>query len=226
MTRIATLAFAACMLAAPAAACDAPVCVVDPDSLNLPRVITFDDLPSSFGPGRQVETVLVQDGAQFGERFAGQVAMADGNFDRIKGEAAAPLTVLPGAPGQTLGVLRLMATSVLHGHGPAGFPKHEAAGEGAIAFVFDHDQSALALDIRGGEQGEAMLTFLARDGRRIHSLTLGPLSEQSYGFQRSDDLPDIAGVLIENADPEGIALDNIRFRDDLVIGMLLLPLQP
>lgn len=207
-------------LASRAGACESAVCQVDPDNLHLSRVITFDDLPSGFGVGRMIETVLVQDGAQFGERFAGQIVTAEGDFDRVHGDAISPLTVIPGAPGQTFGVLRLMATSVLNGYGPAGYPKDNAGGEGALAFVFDFDQSTLGLDIRGGELGSATLTFFRRDGSTIHVMTLGPLSETSYGFRRAGDQPDIAGVLIENADPQGIALDNIRFNDVIELSLL------
>ncbi|WP_239113247.1 hypothetical protein [Shimia biformata] len=210
----------------PALACDTPICEVDPDTLGLDQVITFDDLPSSFGVGREVPEVLVRKGAQFGERFAGQILTFDGDYDRAAGGAMAPLTVLPGVKGQNLGILRLMATSVLHGHGPAGFPNPQAAGEGSVAILFDHDQSAVGFDIRGGEGGAAFVTFLKRDGTAIGSLTIAPLSEKEYGFRRSDDTPDIAGMLIENADPEGIALDNVRFREEVVLGLLAITAQP
>ncbi|MEP2533991.1 hypothetical protein [Shimia sp.] len=222
MRIIPVLTLCSTLIATAAAACDAPVCVVDAETLSLSRTITFDDQPSSFGVGRQVEKVLVQPGVSFGERFAGQDLTREGNFDRVGGTALAPLTVLPGAPGETLGILRLMATSVLHGHGPEGFPKAEATGEGAIAVLFENDQSAVAFDIRGGEQGVAIVTFLRRDGTGIHNLTLGPLSEATYGFQRANDTADIAGLIIENADPEGIALDNLRFERNAMLSLLSL----
>ncbi|SFM40179.1 hypothetical protein [Shimia aestuarii] len=221
MRQLAALLFGTSLLATASAACEAPICVVDADTLFLARTITFDDQPSSFGVGRQVEDVLIQPGVSFGERFAGQSLTREGNYDRVGGTALAPLTVIPGAPGQTLGILRLMATSVLHGHGPEGFPKREATGEGAIAALFENDQSAIAFDIRGGEQGEATVTFLRRDGHPIHSLRLGPLAEATYGFKRRDDISDIAGLVIENADPEGIALDNLRFDRNAVLSLLL-----
>ena len=34
-----------------ALACAQPVCLVDPDSLILPRIIDFDDIASGWGPG-------------------------------------------------------------------------------------------------------------------------------------------------------------------------------
>lgn len=200
--------------------CDAPICLIDVETLTLARIVTFDDQPSSFGVGRQVEDVLHQPGVSFGERFLGQALAQENTYDRIVGQALSPLTILPGAPGQTLGIMRLIATSVLHGQGPAGFPKTEAAGEGAIAVLFENDQSALAFDIRGGELGYADITFLRRDGHVIHSIRLGPLSESSYGFIRSHGAADIAGLIIENSDPQGIAVDNVKFDHTLVLSLL------
>lgn len=208
------------LTALPALACERPVCIVPPDQMLLARQITFDDLPSGFGVGRQIPGILEQNGARFGERFAGQSLMQNGVFDAVQGPATAPLTLLPGAPGETLGILRLMRTSVLQGHGPVGFPRAEAVGEGAIAVIFDYDQSGLALDIRGGEMGQATVSFFARDGQVIDSHVLGPLSETTHGFERRGDLRDIAGLLVTNTDPEGIALDNLKFDKSAVLGLL------
>lgn len=191
-----------------------------PESLSLSRHVTFDDLPSSFGIGRQITGILEQNGVRFGERFAGQPLESDGDFDVVSGPARAPLTLLPGAPGETLGILRLMRTSVLQGHGPRGYPRTEAVGEGAVAVIFDNDQSALSLDIRGGEQGIATLSFLSRDGRVIDTHVIGPLSETSHGFQRPDNQTDIAGLILTNKDPQGIALDNLRFDKPAILGLL------
>ncbi|MEC7962421.1 MAG: hypothetical protein VX083_14150 [Pseudomonadota bacterium] len=197
--------------ASQAMACAAPVCQVPQAELSFGRVITFDDLPSSPGVGRELEGVLDQPGAQFGERFAGQLLLSEGGFDRIEGRALAPLSVLAGQTGQSLGVMRLTQTSVLQGYGPQGFPNVDAIGEGAVAIVFDRDQSAIGLDIRGGEAGMARVVFLRRDGSEIAALEVQPLAEDSYGFRRNAAVPDIAGILILNRDPQGIALDNIRF---------------
>ncbi|WP_299354596.1 hypothetical protein [uncultured Shimia sp.] len=215
--------FAFCLTvvtALPAWACERPVCPVPAESLILSRHITFDDLPSSFGIGRKIDGILEQNGVQFGERFVGQPLEAEGDFDVVPGPASAPLTLLPGAPGQALGILRLMRTSVLQGHGPRGFPKTEAVGEGAIAMIFDYDQSAIALDIRGGEQGHATLRFLSRDGRILDTHRIGPLSESTHGFLRSDEQTDIAGLLLTNNDPEGIALDNLKFDKAAILSLL------
>lgn len=207
-------------IATPSLACERPVCLVPAESLMLSRHITFDDLPSGFGIGRKIDGILEQNGAQFGERFAGQPLESEGDFDVVPGPANAPLTLLPGAPGEALGILRLMRTSVLQGHGPRGYPRTEAVGEGAIAVIFDYDQSALSLDIRGGEQGVATIRFFSRDGHVIDTHTIGPLSETSHGFLRANEQTDIAGLILTNKDPEGIALDNLRFDKSAILSLL------
>ncbi|MDQ2089160.1 hypothetical protein [Marimonas arenosa] len=191
--------------------CDQPVCLVSPQNLALAHVITFDDVQSSLGIGHPIDGLLIRPGARFGERFSGQSLDYDGDYDRIAGAALSPLTVIPGAPGATLGAMRLGPTTVLHGHGPRAFPRVEAVGEGAIAIEFDNDQAALAFDLRGGEDGALDISFLRRDGSEIARLRIEPLGEERYGFVRGDNVADIAGILITNSDPQGIAIDNLAF---------------
>ncbi|WP_137702035.1 hypothetical protein [Marimonas lutisalis] len=200
------------------AACDAPVCLVSRDSLALSHLIDFEDIPNSMGIGTAIDALLARPGARFGERFAGQALLVEGDYDRVEGLARPPLTALPGAPGQSLGAMRLPGTVVLHGLGQRGFPRDAAAGEGMIAIEFEHDHGALAFDLRGGEQGHATVIFLRRDGSEIARLSIGPLAEESYGFLRNAAQPDIAGILILNSDPQGIAIDNLAFDDPRLTG--------
>lgn len=193
--------------------CAAPICVQPRDELGLSRLLTFEDVPNSLGVGARIDDLLTRPGARLGERFAGQILTQDGDFDRVSGRPDAPLTVQPGTPGRNLGAIRLPGTVVLHGLGPRGFPRAEAIGEGAIAIAFDHDQGALALDLRGGEGGHATVIFYRRDGSIIHRLHLSPLGEDSFGFLRNATDADIAGLLILNSDPQGIAIDNLAFDD-------------
>lgn len=200
------------ILLAPAAfACDGPVCLVNPDSLALTRIIDFEDTQSSNGPGWKVEELLVLPGAVFGERFAGQVVHPQGPHDTITGNVLGPLTILPGASGQNLSVVFMQGDNILTGYGVAGFPKRDAQGEGAMAFLFDEDQSALSFQVRGGESGNVKATFLSRDGAIISILELPKPGEHAFGFVRQNGVGDIAGVLITNTDPQGLGLDNIRF---------------
>lgn len=204
-------ALALTLLPTGAIACGAPVCLVDPDSLALVRVITFDDIHSGAGPGRNVDDILPLDGAVFGERFAGQSVTTETNHDLISGDALSPLTMMAGARGQNLSVVRFSGNAVINGYGTAGYPKREAQGEGAIAVLFDNDQSDLAFDLRGGEAGVAVVTFHRRDGTVIHSVPIDPTGEFAVGFARADGARDIAGFILTNTDPQGLALDTLRF---------------
>ena len=55
------------------------------------------------------------------------------------------------------------------------------------------------------------MQFIARDVTTLDILSLGPLSENSFAFARQAMQPDIAGFILQNTDPQGIALDNLRF---------------
>lgn len=194
-----------------AMACGAPVCLINPDHLLLPHIITFDDIQSGGGPGFRVDDILPLPGATFGERFAGQIVTQAGAHDQIEGAAFAPLTMMPGAAGQNLSVVRFGGTTVLNGYGAAGFPKREAQGEGAIAVLFDQNQSALAFDLRGGEAGVAMVHFMRRDGTVIGIVPIDPTGEMTVGFSRDRGIDDIAGIIVTNTDPQGLAIDTLRF---------------
>jgi hypothetical protein len=199
------------LLPLPVLACENPVCLVDPDDLILPRVIDFDDLASGWGPGVEVDDVLALQGASFGEHFAGQNVASRDTFDSVTGPAFGPLTLMPGPDGQNLSVVHFSGNAVINGWGAAGFPKREAQGEGAIAVMFDEDQSALAFDLRGGEAGAAQVIFLRRDGGLIGSVNVQPTGEFAVGFYRQNGKSDIAGVVITNTDPQGLAIDTLRF---------------
>ena len=205
------LSLALTCLASTANACAELICIVDPESLDLTRIITFEGTQSTAGPGWQIDAVLVMEGASFGERFAGQTQMVAGDHDVIDGAASAPLTLLSGAPGAALSLVRMNGNTLLNGYGPAGFPKRQAQGEGAIAWVFDEDQSALSFQLRGGEGGQAQAQFLRRDGSVIDVIVITPVGEHAIGFQRGGKERDIAAVVLTNTDPQGVALDNLRF---------------
>ena len=202
------------------AECGAPVCAVEPGSLRFSRLLDFDALASAPGVGRAEDALIVLDGASLGERFLGQFVVAEDTFDRLAGAAAAPLSLLAGAPGRSLGVLRLIETTVVHGLGEAGFPRTAAIGEGALAVLFERDQAAFGFDLRGGEGGSARLVILGRDARVIHVLRIGPLAEGQHAFLRHNSLQDIAGFTLVNDDPEGISLDNLRFEAEELLGLL------
>lgn len=201
----------AAALAGGAAACSAPVCRVDPAELALAERVDFDDHPSGWDPGIRIDTILSFPGASFAERFAGQTAVPQGDFDRLTGSPLAPLALLPGARGQNLSVVRLHGSNILTGFGPASWPKVAAQGEGAISVLFDEDQPALALDILGGERGPLRIAFWSRSGTLLHTERLTTTHPLTLGFARRGGAADIAGLSITNTDPQGLAIDNLRF---------------
>lgn len=206
------------VLPLPALACGAAVCLVDPERLALPRQIDFTNAPAGYGPGHLVDEVLTLSGARFGERFAGQILRHNGPHDDVSGPAFGPLTLLAGEKGQNLSVVGFMGTRALNGYGIAGFPLRDAQGEGAIAVLFDDDQSAIALHLRGGEAGRAEVMFLRRDGSILARVPITGLAEQSYGFVQSGGAGDVAGIVLTNTDPQGIALDTIKFGNAANLG--------
>ena len=119
-----------------ALACDRPVCGVDPQELSLARLVDFEDMAGGYGPGRLYRQVIEADGVSFGEHLAGQSRGADGPYDRIDGPATPPLRLGDVPRGALLSITRVGKSSVLNGQGPAGYPKREAEGEGAIAILF------------------------------------------------------------------------------------------
>ena len=197
--------------AAMATACETPICQVNPDSLALTQIITFEDQPATMGPGRPLDEFLVLPGASFAERFIGQSLEFTGNHDRVVGPAANPLGLMAGQAGQNMSLVIMGQNRVLNGYGPAGYPRRNAQGEGAISVLFDQDQPALAFDLRGGENGFARVQFLRRDGSVIVEIAVQNLGEYAVGFRRQNDEPDIAGFVVMNIDPQGLAIDNIRF---------------
>ena len=194
-----------------AAACDRPVCAVSPDELSLTRLIDFERMAGGYGPGRLYRRVIVADGASFGEHLQGQARGAQGPYDRITGAASTPLQLAEVPRGQLLSITRVGTSRVLNGQGPAGYPKREAEGEGAIAVLFEHDQAALSLDIVGGEGGTGWILFLARDGSELDRHELPDLREETRAFHTPALVPRIAALVLTNDDPEGIAIDNLRF---------------
>lgn len=193
---------------------------------ELDGIITFDSLPRRAEPGLRFDQALYFPGAWLGEHFDGQqITAGPQGHDALTGGAPlSPLSLRPGTAGrnQSVAFHRGYGSNALFPLGPDGFGAITGRGEGAVAILFDHDQDALAVRLHthyaaplGGAPDPGRLTvhFYRRDGQRIATLTheLGP-SIVELGWRRRDDLPDIAGIVILNTDPGGIALDDILFR--------------
>lgn len=212
------------LCASPALACEDPICEVPIDLLRFTRIIDFSSLPSGYGVGRALTGVIDGNGAHFGERFAGQGLETATGHDHLTGLPLPPLTLQPGEEGTNLGTINLWGDNVLKGHGPRGFPDAGAVGEGAIAVLFDRDQPALAVDIRGGEGGTVTLVFFDRLGRLIQTITRQVDRDTgTLTLLRRGAIPDIAGFTVENEDPEGLGIDNLRFEFRELLGALPAP---
>jgi len=191
--------------------------------------VDFDFLPWLPEPGHNLDHGLAFAGGRIGERFAGQrlepIEQAPGlPHDHAAGAPKAPLAVIDGAKGQNLSVSfhRAFLSNALYPLGPRGYPEAEARGEGSAAFFFTQDSCAFALRLHteylddlgtnADHLGEVSLTFYGRDGQELGRITRAvPGGISSHGFQTDDGMARIAGVLVENLDPGGIALDDIRF---------------
>lgn len=200
-----------CIWPAGALACERPVCAIDPSELSLARLVDFENLPSGFGPGRLYRDVIEADDVSFGEHLIGQARDAQGDYDRIDGPAMPPLRLGRAPRGELLSITRVGTSQVLNGQGPAGFPKREAEGEGAIAILFAHDQAALSFGVVGGEGGTGFVLFLARDGTVLDRHDLPDLREDIRAFHTPGMVERIAALIVMNDDPEGIAIDNLRY---------------
>jgi hypothetical protein len=197
-------------MATPAQA--APINEVDYFSLSVGQIIDFEGLAGGGAPGTNYDNILNFSGVLIGERFAGQVLGVSGNSDTLSGNPTAALSVVAGAAGQNLNIFtRPPDGNVLTGLGPLGFPQFDAIGEGAVAILFDNDQSEFGFQSVGGDLGEAFFSFFQRDGTLIDELNPMGLGTDFFGFQREGGVNDIAGISIWNTDPAGIGFDDIIF---------------
>jgi hypothetical protein len=200
---------ALCVLSIPTLALAAPVNQVPYASLTGTALITFDDVPGGGAPGTNYDGIFESGNAAFAERFVGQTLGASGPFDTLSGTPSAPLALQVGAPGRNLNVFVNAGSQVLTGLGNLGFPSFDAIGEGSFAVLFDFDQSQFGFQLVGGDSGTATVSFFARNGTLIDSVTLTGLADAFYGFSREGGVQDIAGISITNNDPAGVGFDNL-----------------
>ncbi len=200
---------------------------------ELSSKIDFESYAKVPSPGEPLDGIVALDGASFGERFAGQVLAQDGPFDALHLTPRGPLALEAGIPGQNLAVeFVFFMSNQLKGMAPPGFPEREAGGEGAVSILFDRDQSALGFRVTSEPKpedasipkGRMTVAFYARSGALIDELDVElEWVLAGYGFRRTNGAEDIAGVTITNRDPQGVAIDDVIFDRDLVLGLLALP---
>lgn len=224
-------AIIACLLLSTLPARSEPVTLVSYHELESRLVsrIDFESFPRTLSPGTPLDGLVALEGAQLGERFTGQTLSEIDGFDRLSHFPMPPLRLEAGQNGQNLAVSFIyMLSNQLDGLGVAGYPERSAGGEGAIAILFDRDQFALGFRVAAELEpdiatppGQMEIAFYRRDATPIATLTVTlDWGLSSYGFLRTDGTEDIAGITITNLDPEGIAIDDVIFDTDLVLGLL------
>jgi hypothetical protein len=204
-----------------------------PTPSELTLVVDFERLPRRPEIGFNLDMPLFSSGAWLGERFVGQAVFQgpDGHDVLAGAPRPAGLRIAPGAPGRNLSIAnhRGFGSNALFPLGPAGFPALQARVEGAVSILFDDDQAALGLRIhtdypdplgqRPRGPGRIEFWFFARDGTELARIAhdTGPgISE--FGYRRTGGRRDIAGILILNTDPGGIAVDDIIFASPPLLG--------
>ncbi len=183
---------------------------VDFESITL--VSPIPALPGA--SGTNFDDILDVGHFSVAERFVGQSVSSSGTSDVLSGSPTNPLSLQAGAPDQNVSVVFLPSETngnALAGLGPLGFPERFSIGDGALAILFDNDQSEFGFMSPGGDAGSAEFSFFRRDGSLIDSLNPMNLGEDFFGFSRESGTQDIAGISIFNTDFNGIGLDDIIF---------------
>lgn len=173
--------------------------------LTCDGLATFDDIPGGLFPGTYYPNVIESGGALFGEHFDGQTVQ--GRSDVVSGTPSDPLWLRPGKLGENLRVYFLKGSQTVEGVDPS---KASNTAEGAVACLFDYDQSEVGFEVWYGNGGHATVLFYRRNGSLVDSIVITDLGHpSSYGFRRADGSHDIAGIVIQNSDLGGITFDNI-----------------
>jgi hypothetical protein len=189
-----------------------PINQVDYSSLSGAVLIDFESLVGGPAPGSSYDGIIDLAGASFGERFDGQTLSYSGDSDVIGGAPTGDLSLVTGMAGQNLNIFtRPPDGNILTGLGQIGFPGFNAIGEGAVAILFDNDQSEFGFQSVGGNLGSATFDFWTRDGSLIDTVMPMGLGVDFFGFLRDGGVQDIAGISIWNTDPAGIGINDIIF---------------
>ncbi len=202
----------------------------------------FEAWPRRPEPGHLLRAPHHAPGLAIASHFEGQTPAIltrrdGGRHDSLTTTTAKPpLRLAAGPDGQGLAVAqhRGFGSNAAFPIGPDGFAQLSGRGEGSLAILFDQDQRATGLLIhsdypdplgsRPAPRGTVEVIFLARDGQVLGRIVsaLGQ-GVTPLGFQTTSGLPMIAGVVILNTDPGGIAVDDILFARAALMGRAATP---
>ena len=206
---------------------------------SLDAVEGFENWPMRPEPGHLLRVPHRGLGIKVGGHFAGQslaiLTQRDGTrFDALGDtQAATPLALEMGPDGQGLAIAHHngFGSNAAFPFGPDGYDAISGRGEGALAVLFDHDQKATGflthsdyddpLGIRPARRGGVEVIFLTRDGHVL--ATFASILQQgvtAFGFETASGAPEIAGLVILNTDPGGIAVDDILFARAAMVGKM------
>jgi hypothetical protein len=204
---------------------------------ELDRIEGFEAWPRRAEPGHLLSVPHRGDGITVASHFTGQTPAIltrreGGQFDTLtQPRAQAPLQLETGPPGQGIAVAlhRGFASNAVFPIGPAGFDQIEGRGEGMLAILFDHDQRATGLLIhsdyadplgtRPAPRGTVEVIVLDRAGQVLaRPITALAQGITALGYATADNAPLIAGLVVLNTDPGGIAVDDILYERAAMMG--------
>lgn len=197
----------------------------------------FEAWPSRAEPGHLLQAPHRGEAITVASHFTGQTPAIltrrdGGRFDSLtQARALPPLRLETGPPGQGLAIARHrgLGSNAVFPVGPDGFDRISGRGEGALAVLFDHDQWATGfrvhadypdpLGTRPARRGSIEVILLDRAGQ-VLARPVMPLDPglTALGFATADGAPAIAGVVILNTDPGGIAVDDILYDAAALLG--------
>ncbi|MDX5401898.1 MAG: hypothetical protein LPK02_05950 [Rhodobacterales bacterium] len=197
---------------------------------ELDRIEGFEGWPARAEPGHLLRAPHRGDGIAIASHFTGQtpaiLTLRDGgSYDSLsEARAQAPLRLEVGPPGQGIAIARHrgFGSNAVFPVGPRGFDRIDGRGEGSLAILFDDDQRAVGLLVhadyadplgtRPATRGTVEVIVLDRAGR-VLARPVTPVSEgvTALGYQTASGAPLIAGLVLLNTDPGGIAVDDILY---------------
>ncbi|MDO6483463.1 hypothetical protein [Shimia thalassica] len=204
-------------------------------SERLDNRITFETLPRRPEPGFNLDHPLRSTGAWMGERFKGQSLTQSMSASKIPHDALGqesayrPLSIQAGPKNRNLSIAyhRGFGSNAVLPLGPDGFSNLSGRGEGALAVLFDTDQRSVGFRVHTDyaaplgqkpDRGHITVYFMTRMGHLLETRVLSPdLGISEFGFETSDQRARIAGILMTNTDPGGIAIDDILFQIEMML---------
>ncbi len=199
----------------------AAIVQVAPATITATNIVDFEDLGLIGGSLVPYDDILESGLTSFSERFVGQSVIEVGGFEQLIGLPSDELSLANGPANQNLSAGNLGGNSGLSGESSL-----MSLGEGAVAVLFDFDQSKIAFDVLGsdidgsGLSGTVTVSFWARNGLLLDEivLALDGSPSISFGFITDDAGFSIAGLSLINDDAGGVGYDNFIYDVAGVVG--------